>query len=406
VRLSASLLGIIVCILLIIWAGRIGISQALARYSFLTHSIPAAAEAVRLSPSNADAHRALATTFRNVQMYREAEHEFSRAASLRPNDDLIWLDLGSARDELDDQHGALSALDQAVACAPYYAHTRWERANVRLRIGRYDEAFPELRAAAVSNRVYLPTLIDLAWGLSRGDAKLTEQVAGIESDQSRIAFARYLASKGKGTETLEQVNLAASSFSEDQKRQLIRSLMAAHEYEAALAIWSGSNSATTQIYDGGFEGQVSYDESGFGWSIPRQTNVEVSLDSSDKETGSKSIRVAYNGNSPSNSPVVSQTVVVKPSQKYRVNFAVKAKGIVTGGLPLLSVTDATNEALLSKLSLPQESASWQKQSINLTTPSSCKAIVVKLVRNECQSSPCPIFGVLWFDSFSIEEIKQ
>src|SRR6476620_7450912 len=118
-------------------------SQALSRYSILAHSIPAAAEAVRLSPSNADAHRALATTFRNVQMYREAERELSRAASLRPDDDLIWLDLGSARDQLDDQQGALSALNQAVTRAPYYAHTRWERANVRLRMGRYGEASPE-----------------------------------------------------------------------------------------------------------------------------------------------------------------------------------------------------------------------------------------------------------------------
>ena len=326
VRLAISVLGIVVCLLLIGWSGQFGLSRALGRYALLTHSIPAAAQAVRLTPLDADAHRALSITFREVRMYPDAERELALAASLRPNDDLIWLDLGSARDQLDDPQGALSAFNQAVTRAPYYAHTRWERANLRLRMGQYDEAFPELREAAKSNRKYLPTLIDLAWGLTRGDVKETEQLAGIESSNSRIAFARFLASKGEGPETLEQYQHAERYFSEDQKQQLIRSLMTAHEYEAALAIWSGADAKGSTIYDGGFEGLISFDEVGFGWNVSRmQSTIEVSLDTSEKESGSKSFRVAYKGDSPPESRVLTQTVVVKPNQTYRIYFAVRAK---------------------------------------------------------------------------------
>jgi len=84
---------------------------------------------------------------------------------------------------------------------------------------------------------------------------------------------------------------------------------------------------------------------------------------------------------------------------------VKAKDIISGGLPLLRVVDAgTNVMLAQSGSLPQNSE-WQKQVIEFTSPSLCDAIVLKLARNECTSSPCPIFGVIWLDSFSIEEMK-
>ena len=409
VRLVISVLAIFICLIIITESAQFGFSRLLDRYAVVAKSIPAAAEAVSLTPSDADAHRALAVSFRNVQMFQEASKEFEIAASLRPNDDYVWLELGMLRDELNDSEGALSAFDQAVTQAPYYAHTRWQRANLRLRMGRYDEAFAELREAAKSNRTFLPSLIDLAWGLSRQDAKLTEQLAGIDSPDSRVAFTRFLASKGKGKETREQFAQAAQFFSVEQKRELLRALLEVHAYRDAFGIWEGSgalNNNGLQIHDGGFEGTISLSEVGFGWNVSRQlSKVEASQDTSDKDSGDKSLRIAFDGDSPTAAPVVSQTIIVKPQTRYRISFAVKAKNIISGGLPLLRVVDAgTNVMLAQSVGLPQNSE-WQKQVIEFTSPSLCDAIVLKLARNECTSSPCPVFGVIWLDSFSIEEIK-
>jgi hypothetical protein len=119
-------------------------------------------------------------------------------------------------------------------------------------MGRYDEAFAELREAAKSNRTFLPSLIDLAWGLSRQDAKLTEQLAGIDSPDSRVAFTRFLASKGQGKETREQFAQAAQFFSVEQKRELLRALLEVHAYRDALGIWEGSgelNNNSLEIHD-------------------------------------------------------------------------------------------------------------------------------------------------------------
>ena len=75
----------------------------------------------------------------------------------------MWIELGNTREELGDNEGALAALDRAVRSAPYYAHPHWQRGNLLLRLGRYDEAFADLRQAAASNRKYFPNLMELAW---------------------------------------------------------------------------------------------------------------------------------------------------------------------------------------------------------------------------------------------------
>jgi len=402
-------MGLALCVLLIFTSAKFGFARLLARYATVTKSIPAAAEAVRLSPSDADAHRALAVTFQNVQMYREAERELALAASLRPKDDYVWLDLGTARDQLDDPEKALNAFDQAVARAPFYAHTHWQRGNVRLRLGRYDEAFADLREAAKSNRAFLPMVIDLAWSISRGDLNDTLQLAGVDATYEKVALTRFLAQRGVGKATLDLYLQQVNDFSEDQHREIVSALMSHHRYPEAYTIWKSDHSASaTEINDGGFEAPISFGDIGFSWIVSRESaKIEVSQDTTEKDSGLKSLRVAYNGDSRTNLPSLAQTIIVTPQQQYRINVAVKAKQIVSGGLPILTINDArTGSVVLRTPPLPQDTGEWQKFSYEITIPADCDAIVLGLIRNECATAPCPIFGVLWLDSFSIEELNH
>ena len=383
---------------------RFGISRAAGRASVSGKAISLAHEAVRLTPADPDAHRAKAIVFRELRMYQNAKDELEVAVSLRPRDDLLWLELGELRDELDDADGALSAFDNAVMSAPYYAHTRWQRANLRLRMGRYDEAFPELRDAAASNRRYLPTLIDLAWSLSKQDVKLTEQLAGIESIESRTLFARLLARQGKPREALEQFALIKQNVSPEIKRELVDSLMATFNYTEAFQLWSDAAGPVTQVYDGGFEGPINFGAPGFGWHVVRQPQIEVSQDALEKESGGKSLRIVFTGDSPATIASIAQTIVIKPERRYRLSWAIKSKDIVTGGSPLLSLEDPRSRARIVSANLQLESGIWQKQSVEFSAPIDCDAVLLKVARNECSAAPCPIFGTLWLDSFGIEEI--
>ncbi len=410
-RIGIAVLAILACLLLIVVSARTGFSRLVGKYALLTYSIPAANEAVSLAPSDPEAHRTLATVFSHLRLFDGAKNELETATSLRPNDDYLWLELGNVKDELGDTEGALAAFNEAVRFAPYYAHTRWQRGNLLLRMGHYPEAFADLRQAALSNRDFLPNLIDLAWGLSRGDVKATEQLVQLNDDRARIALARFLARHGQAREAVDQFHLAAASATEENKLDLQRQLIDAKAFKEAFELRSGptnaGNETTAVFYDGGFEGPLSFDEVVFGWRIPReQTGVSISLDATQPQSGAKSLRIQFNGNSNPSASLISQTVLVKPQHHYRINFAVRTQDVVTGALPLISISDAVSGQLLgSSPAFPQASNSWQVLSFEFATLELTNAAILSLQRNRCSSDPCPIFGLVWLDSFSIGELK-
>ncbi len=179
-------------------SAKFGYARLLGKYAVAANSIAAADKAVSLAPADPEVHRARARVFNRLQLPVEARKSFEIASRLRYRDDYLWLELGSTRDGLGDTAAALAAFDQAVQWAPHYAHTLWQRGNLKLRMGRHDEAFADLRAAAASKSSLLPSLVDLAWGLSRNDVKTAEQLIHIDNDHERLAFARLLAQQREG----------------------------------------------------------------------------------------------------------------------------------------------------------------------------------------------------------------
>ena len=160
-----------------IWeAARTGIERTLAERAELTGEIDSADRAIKLAPNDAEAHFARGEVLQNSEDYSGASVEFERAVQLRPRDYFLWLMLGVTRDENQDQEGALRALRQAAALAPSYAPPRWQLGNLLLRKGQYDEAFTELRRAAIGNPNLWPNVIDLAWGIYGGDVDAVVRV--------------------------------------------------------------------------------------------------------------------------------------------------------------------------------------------------------------------------------------
>src|ERR1043166_10313592 len=109
-----------------------------------------------------------------------------RAGALRPPGYRLGSQLGLLRDQTGDAAGALLAFDEAIKRAPFYAQPRWDRGNVLLRNRQYEAGFKDLNEAAQSNQELVPALIDLAWGLSRGDVKLTEELARSDEHTSEL----------------------------------------------------------------------------------------------------------------------------------------------------------------------------------------------------------------------------
>jgi tetratricopeptide (TPR) repeat protein len=410
-RFAVAILAIASCFFLIQASARFGFSRLLGRFAVMVHSLPAADEAVLLAPSDPEAHRTRARVLSHLKKPAEASEALESATSLRYRDDYLWFELGHAREEAGDAEGALAAFDQAVLWAPHYAHTRWQRGNLLLRLGRSAEAFEELRKGAAVNQMYVPNLIDLAWGISRGDARSTEELTGIKNDRERIALIRFLARKGKGKELVQQLSLLATPLSDETKRELIQSLLAAKAFREAVDVWTGLDQFKINVpavFNGGFEEQLLLDNTGLGgWAIsPEQTKSKLSQDVSQKLGGTKSLQIRLEGDWTPGTPLLSQTLLVEPAQTYRVSFGVLTKDLATGGPPVITVSDATTDRLLGKSEGFPSTNSWLTLNFEFTTLPTSEAVVIRLQRNNCDSSPCPIFGVVWLDEIRIEQTRS
>ena len=391
-----------------------GLSHLLVTYALTTGNVAAAKKATQLTPLDAEAHLATAAVLSLSGAADQSVVELEQAVALRPSDYGLWSQLGLLRDQLGDRAGALKAFDEAIKRAPYYSQPRWNRGNALLRSGQYEAAFNDLNLAAQSNPELIPSLIDLAWGLSRGDVKLTEQLAQIKTDKMRLVFAKLLARQGRARDALAQFD-GAANVPEAIRRELIDQLLAKGAFNEAFDIWKSISGpkddkqpAGPSIYDGGFEGSLSLGEGAFGWRVPRDLqSTSVSLDSSQPHSGLQSLRIEFSGNSNPGTLVISQLLPAEPARHYRINFASRSQDVVTGGLPLLVVNDASGDVkrLGESAPLAKGTSTWQPFSCEFTTSPSTAAVVLSLQRENCSTSPCPIFGSISLDSFSVEQLR-
>lgn len=407
-------MGVMLAIALCLWTIResatFGLSRLFSRYAVGMQNLSAGQHAVRLTPTDPESHYASAEVLSLAGQHREAISELERSVALRPSDYSLWLNLGILRDQIGDSAAALAAFDEAARRAPFYAEPRWQRGNLLLRSGRYDEAFKDLNQAARSEPELIPGLVDLAWAISKGDTKLTEQLAQINTEQLHIAFAKLLARRGKAVETLEQAR-AARNIPVDVRRELVEQLLAKNAFAEAYEIWRSGQATETKslIQDGSFEAPLTFDLIGFGWRVSRTIPaIVLGVDSASPHSGSKSLRVEFKGDSATAPPFVAQLLLVEASKRYRINFAVRSQDIVSGSLPVVVVNEVTGgkRQLGQSVPLSKGSHAWQVSSFEFDTPVETTAVIVGVQREPCPTSPCPAFGTIWLDSFSIEPVTS
>lgn len=421
VRLAIAFVCLLACLYLIQAAGRRGLSNLLAGFVIKASMLPgtepepllaSADEASQYAPSNPEGYRARGVARLALNQPSEAATEFAHAASLRPRHHLLWIELGHARDQAEDLEGSIEAFRRAVQLAPYFAQPRWYLGNVLFRAGRYDEAFGELRRAVAGDATLLPLALELAWAASGGDVRVVENYIQPQTSSARLNLARFLAKQGKANEAVELFR-ATGSMSEQDRRALLSELMATKKYTAAYEVWASQRGAQEQrsglaaITDGGFEQKVNRHEPGFGWRLNFEVQtVRIELETSETKEGERSLRLDWNGNSNPNSQLVTQLVLVEPNKDYKLRFSALVKNVVSGGLPVIVVSDASSKeylALGQSSPLKVSERQWEDFELEFKTGEQTEAVQISLQRQPCATDPCPIFGRLWLDGFQMQK---
>jgi len=401
-------LGLMVCAWGIWSSGREGLSTLITSYASTTNQLETVDRASRLSPSSSEAHYLRARLFSEKEQRVEAVKALEQAAALRPQDYVLWLELGRARDDAGDVAGALVAFRESARLAPFYAQPRWQLGNALLRSGSRDEALAELRRAAASNPSLFPSAINLAWLVLDRDPRSVVQALQPQTPSAHLALATFLAAHGQPAEAVAHFR-AAGKLSNDQRRALLNELLKAKNFAEAHLVWSlGRPANGAKLVNAGFEEPIALDEPGFGWQVgANPQTVRTSLDPAAPSAGSYSLRLDWSGDSDPQTPIVSQLVLVEPGGRYRLKFAARTQEMLTIGLPVVMVVDANSEAqsvLMQSEGFPRGTSGWQNLAIEFATTDSTRAVQIVIRRQKCETFPCGAIGQAWVDDFSLEKL--
>jgi tetratricopeptide (TPR) repeat protein len=412
-RLVVACISLLGCFLGIWTAGRAGFSRLRSDQAMQKNMPALADDAIRLSTSDPQSHYARALVLSRLGQLADAVSEFETAAALRPGDYALWLELGSARERIDDHEGALAAFKEAVRLAPGYARPRWEIGQLLLDEDRRDEAFAELRRAVVSRPALFLEVVKLAWKTYGGDATAVEAAVQPQTGSDRLVLARFIFEHGNLDEAMKLFR-AAGEIPDDGRRSFLTELLAGRRFKEAHEVWLSRRKGSDRdrlgsidaITDGSLESQIVTDDPGFGWQLgPAGPGTSVSLDDKQPHDGNYSLFLRFAGNPSSSTRIITQLVLVSPRTHYRLSFAARTEQLSTGGPPVVVVTDASKtdgQSLAQSLPLPSGTNEWREYTLEFTTTDATEGIIIAIQRQNCTSEQCPIFGRVWFDSFSLQ----
>jgi tetratricopeptide (TPR) repeat protein len=410
-RLGGVAAGVILCLLCMYSVLCVGEARSRASNSFQNGSFMAANDAVQLSPHDPQGYTARAFSLINAGEIDLALDDLRRAVALRHEDYKLWTALGASLDKKGDTAGALTALTEAEARAPFYARPHWQAGLLLQKLGRQDEAFKKFRAATLTQPALLPKVTEIAWVTFARDCKSVQAAVDPRTDQERLALAHFFISNGKPVEALSLVRMV-NGLSYYDRQQLLVELLSGRQYAEAYEVWmmarkkNASSAPVGTIDDGGFESRHLSDEAGFTWKVNQIAGTNLTIDDSARSNGNHSLRIDWKGNSDPGEEVVSQLILIEPNTRYQLSFAARTQDLVTGGAPVLTVIDVSQreeKSIASPYKVPLGTSSWQNIGFSFTTASSTLAVRIGVRRESCAQPSCPIVGTLWLDDFSLSK---
>ena len=369
--------------------------------------------ALDLAPNDPQTHYTLAVSDEKVfspENLQKSLTEYERATALSPNDYRVWLGLGKARERSGDAAGAELALRKSLELAPNYAQVQWTLGNILLREGKTSEAFAELRKAVEGDIKFAAPTVATAGQIFDGNLAQISQNIG-SSAQINFALVTYLANQKRFDEALEIWNSLPSeekkTVFKESGEQFFAQLLAAGKYRNALQVENqiseadGASPALGKIYNGGFENDVNMTKPGvFEWQIPAGANPQIGFDDAQKHGGMRSLVIIFNSLDGREFRQILQLTAVESNKNYTLEFFYKS-ALKTSSTLKWEIVDVSDGKILAATNSIAADSDWTNLKTEFTTPENTEAVVLRLARDTCQSSICPIAGKVWFDDFNL-----
>ena len=350
-----------------------------------------------------------------VDQIGQAISEYQKAISLSPNDYRFWLALGTAQEQAGNVSEGEKALRQAVSLAPAYSYPHWYLGNLLLRSHRYDEAFAELRTATDADTDLRPQLFNLVSAIYGRDLESTKTAMG-NGPAVGAEYALYLINRKNfddGLSIWSSLDAKAKQVNSVTGDKIIAALIASFRFHNALSVYN--DLAPTEAYraeigkvlDGSFEENIGHSANTvFGWKVGVVPQMQIGIDPAKYHSGYRSLRLLFQVKTTLENINVSQLVAVLPDTEYDFECFVSTEKLESGSTPLVQILDASDQTVLATSTpAPTGTNDWTRVGLGFRTKPKSEGVIIRFLSLPCEGEVplCPIYGVMWYDDFSIKK---
>ncbi len=370
---------------------------------------------VEMAPDDPQTHfiaaRLFEKTFDDADLAKSLT-EYETATALSPNNYLLWLELGKARDSGGDRPSAGAAFHRALELAPNYSAVQWAYGNSLIRQGNSDHGFALIAKAAASDPQYSNPAVAIALQLFDGNVGQVRSVLG-DSAEANAALASVLAAGNRFDDAFD----AWSQLAADDKRtkfkqiggKLVEQLITAKKFQLASRVTGdllsddSEKTVLGQISNGGFENGVKLRNAGiFEWQIAEGAEPQIGLSEGQPHSGKYSLLMAFNTFNTVAFRPVSQTVPVVPGASYEFEVFYKSDLKSTAAFKW-EIADASTGTAITTTAPMMPVVDWVPMKAKFTVPAVTDAIIIRFVREGCAGT-CSVNGKLSFDDLSISRL--
>lgn len=397
-----------------------GVRNALAVHYAGWNSLEGFERATRLEPADARNWYLLGRFWQyNLEDpdSKKAILAYQKSLSLDSHSADAWSDLAMAYESETNFAAAVDAFQRAQRDYPLSPEVAWRYGNFLLRRGNVDAAFAEIKRAvqvdpkrgAAAFSLFMRLNPDVNEVLDRAlpaspNAYLSVLVALAEqqqTDQAMIVWDRL-------------VRLHPHLVLGDSAA-LVDALIHKLQVDAALRVWNETlvlaglarpaDPPGSLVWDSGFESEIA--NSGFAWRYPRDVGgVQITLDSEEKHSGKRSLRLTFNGLSNVEFHDVCQYVAVQPATAYQFAAWVQTRSLSTDQgvrFGLYSIGASTHSVIWTDD--VRGTQPWTRIQLNWASPADTRELFICASRLRSAEFDSKIHGLAWIDDVSLTPVS-
>ncbi|MGB8524141.1 MAG: tetratricopeptide repeat protein [Candidatus Acidiferrales bacterium] len=383
--------------------------RAVGAWYFRKHSPQDIQTAIKWDPGNPEYYDALATLTHLYSTANPADvvRLNEKAVQLSPYNADYWADLGAAYEWAGRNNDALRAFTRARTLFPNSPQINWKAANFYVRTRRTSEALAALQKVLLEDGTKERQVFVLAVNATNDNQEILDQMLPphapviIDYLNFQIETGRMEAADRTWAALLE----LKLPFDLARSFPYLDALVQRRDVERLTTAWAvlcsrfpqevcARESSPNLITNGDFA--FAPLNGGLDWRVIPIQGAAVSEDPSVGVTGSKSLRIDFDGKQNLEYGHVLQYVPVAPNTAYKFSGHMRAQGITTDSGPRFEVLDAYDP---SKLFVSTENVTgtsdWSAHQLEFKTGADTRLLIVKIARPASHKFDDQLAGTIW-----------